>query len=220
MKKIWNGLKGVKRVRVRIIVETFHRLIINLFDILFGFLNWPEKKLKIKIFILQDSQGNAVVSPKDLNVAIEYVKKSFKKNFNTSILPYHKQPFVEVLQKTPPNEVLHTKGGTGAFPEEFKITGSFFASNLCGSFYPVTIFIVLDIKGAAGCSLGPVTDYVTVDPNGAENASTLAHEIAHACGLWHHQEKSNLMWRTFKRGDEIKWWQKNIFRSSRHVTYW
>jgi hypothetical protein len=68
--------------------------------------------------------------------------------------------------------------------------------------------------------LGALTDYVTLDPVGAKNVSTLAHEIAHACGLWHQQAKSNLMWRTFSRGDEIKWWQKNIFRSSRHITYW
>jgi hypothetical protein len=100
------------------------------------------------------------------------------------------------------------------------ITGSFFAANLTGLFYPVTAFVVLDIDHASGCSLGPLTDYVTLDPDGAKNASTLAHEIAHACGLWHVQSKSNLLWRTFSRGDEIKWWQKNIFRGSRHVTYW
>jgi hypothetical protein len=99
-------------------------------------------------------------------------------------------------------------------------SGSFFASNLSGLFYPVTAFVVLDIDHASGCSLGPLTDYVTLDPGGARNASTLAHEIAHACGLWHLRSKSNLLWRTSSRGDKVKWWQKNIFRSSRHVTYW
>jgi hypothetical protein len=78
----------------------------------------------------------------------------------------------------------------------------------------------LDIDHASGCSLGPLTDYVTLDPDGAKNASTLTHEIAHACGLWHQQAKPNLLWRTYNRGDEVKWWQKNIFRSSRHITYW
>ena len=125
-----------------------------------------------------------------------------------------------MLQEKAPYEALYTKGGIGALAEEFTIAGGFFASNLSGSFYSITAFVVLDIDHASGCSLGPLTDYVTLDPHGARNASTLAHEIAHACGLWHLRSKSNLLWRTFSRGDEVKWWQKNIFRSSRHVTYW
>jgi hypothetical protein len=220
MKKIWNGIKGVGRITARIIVETLHRLVIHLFDTLFGFLNWPEKKLRVRIFILQDQQTNAVVSPAELDTAIEYAKKSFKKNFNTRLIPKSGQQFAEVLQKKAPSKALYTKGSIGALAEEFTITGNFFASALSGSFYPVTAFVVLKIDHAAGCSLGPLTDYVTLDPDGAKNPSTLAHEIAHACGLWHLTSKSNLMWRTFSRGDEVKWWQKNIFRSSRHVTYW
>jgi hypothetical protein len=221
MEKIWNGIKGSTRIITRIIAETVHRLIINVFDTLFGFLNWPEKKLRVRIFILTDLQAFPIVSPTDLDTAIEYAKRSFKKNFNTTLLPYKPgKQFTEVLQKKVPYEVLYTKGSVGALVEEFTITGSFFASNLTGSFYPVTAFVVLNIDHAAGCSLGPLTDYVTLDPDGAKNASTLSHEIAHACGLWHVKSKSNLMWRTFSRGDEVKWWQKNVFRGSRHVTYW
>ena len=219
--KIWNIIKAIARVTIRSFVEMIHRLVINIFDTLFGFLNWPEKKLRIKIFVLQDPRDKPVVSPAELDAAVEYAKRSFKKNFNTRLLPHNKnQSFAEVLQKEPPNEVLYTKGSIGALSEEFKIAGSFFASNLSGAFYPITAFIVLDIDHASGCSLGPITDYVTLDPCGAKNNSTLAHEIAHACGLWHQGAKSNLLWRTFSRGDEVKWWQKNIFRSSRHVTYW
>jgi hypothetical protein len=219
--KSWYAVKGVTRVMVKTIVESLHRLIINIFDLLFGFLNWPEKKLRVKILILQDPQNNSVVSPADLATAVEYAKRSFKKNFNTRLLPHkNRRPFAEVLRKKPPHEVLYTKGSIGALAEEFKTAGNFFASNLSGLFYPVTAFVVLEIDHASGCSLGPLTDYVTLDHVGARNASTLVQEIAHSCGLWHHQAKSNLMWRTFSRGDEIKWWQKNLFRSSRHVTYW
>ncbi|HEY5969285.1 MAG TPA: hypothetical protein VIU35_15005 [Chitinophagaceae bacterium] len=221
MGKIWNGIKGCTRIIIRIVTETVHRLVINIFDTVFGFLNWPEKNIRVKVFILQDPQTDPIVSSADLDTAIEYAKRSFKKNFNTRVLPSRSgEQFVEVLQKKVPYEVLYTKGSIGALGEEFTITGSFFASNLTGSFYPVTAFVVLDIDHASGCSLGPLTDYVTMDPDGSKNGSTLAHEIAHACGLWHLQSNSNLLWRTFSRGDEIKWWQKNIFRASRHVTYW
>jgi len=55
---MWNAIKGVARVTIRIIIEVFHRVVINIFDTLFGFFGWPEKKLRVKIFILQDPQTN------------------------------------------------------------------------------------------------------------------------------------------------------------------
>jgi len=219
--KVWNIITGIARVVIRTLVEAVHRLIINIFDMLLGFLNWPEKKLRVKIFILQDLQAEPVVSSADLEPAIAYARRSFKKNFNVNLLPRHdKEPFAEVLQKKVPPEVLHTEGSIGALGAEFKTAGSFFAANLSGIFYPLTAFIVIDIRGATGCSLGPITDYVTLDPFGAKNTSILAHELAHACGLWHIKQRSNLLWPSDDRGDEVKWWQKNLFRSSRHVTYW
>src|SRR5215203_2032477 len=137
MEKIWNGIKATSRIAIRIIVEGVHRLVINLFDTLFGFLNWPEKKLRVKIIILKDPQATPVVSPADLITAIEYAKRSFKKNFNTRLLPHaSSQPFAGVLQKRAPHEVLYTKGSIGALAEEFTLSGSFFAFNLIGLFYP------------------------------------------------------------------------------------
>ena len=127
---------------------------------------------------------------------------------------------MEVLKAIPPYEVLYTKGGHDALKEEFKVAGSFFAANLSGSFFAVTAFVVIDITGAIGCSLGPLSDYITLSHAGAKNNSTLAHEIAHACGLWHVKERSNLVYRYTSRGNTVNWWQKNLFRGSRHVTYW
>ena len=213
-------IKGLGRVTTRIVIEILHRALINLFDTLFGFLNWPEKKIRVKIFILPDPEGNAVVSSTELHASIDYAKRIFRKHFNVTLLAHDKGSFTEVLSTIPPTEVLYTKGGPAALKEEFKIAGSFFGSNLSGFIYPVTIFVVINIKGASGCSLGPISDYVTLDPLGARQSSTMAHELAHACGLWHVNEKANLLYRYNKRGDEVRWWQKNIFRSSRHATYW
>ncbi len=218
MKTTWNVLRGFLSAAIRIFIETFHRLVINIFDTLFGFLNWPKKTLRIKILILSD-KGVSVISPNDLQTTIDFARRAFSKNFNIELLP-HQNGFVEVLHKSAPPEVLYTKGGAGALQEEFKNAGKFFATHLSGYIYPVTTFVVINISNATGCSLGPLTDYVTVSPEGAKDASTLAHELAHACGLWHIDEKSNLLWPYSSRSDKIKWWQKNIFRSSRHVTYW
>lgn len=215
------GIKGLLRAVIRIVAEIIYRLILHLPDTLFGFLNWPGKKLRIKILILSHDRKNSFISPGDLDKAINYARNVFKKNFNVSLLPYgDREPIAEMLVAVPPHEALYTRGGSGALGDEFEIPGSFFASNLKAPIYPVTVFVVIDIKGANGCSLGPMTDYVTLDQGGAKDASILAHELAHACGLWHLTDKNNLLWNKSNRGDKIRWWQRNIFRSSRHVTYW
>ena len=223
--KLWsnagNGIKGIARVATRIVVEFIHRGIVNLFDTLFGFLNWPEKKIRIKIFILINPEGNAPLSPVETGKSIDFAMRSFQKNFNVTLLPHRpEEPIAELLQKIPPSQALYVRCNAGAIAEEFKTAGSFFSSNLCGPLYPVTAFVVIDISGKDGCCIGPVTDYLTLDHNGIRIFTTLAHEIGHSCGLWHIRKRSNLMWPHRDRGDDIKWWQKNLFRGSRHVTYW
>ena len=223
--KLWpvarNGIKGIARVAIRLVVEFIHRGIINLFDTLFGLLNWPEKNLRVKIFILINPEGNAPPSPCETDKSIDFAITCFQKNFNVKLLPHHpEEPFAELLQKIPPSEALYVKCNAGAIGEEFKTAGTFFSSNLCGWMYPVTAFVVVDINGKDGCCIGPVTDYLTLDANGVRIFTTLAHEIGHSCGLWHIRRRSNLMWPHRDRGNNVKWWQKNLFRGSRHVTYW
>lgn len=222
--KLWligrDGIKGIARVAIRILVEFIHRCIINLFDTFFGFLTWPEKNLRVKIFILINEE-NEVPTPEETEKSIDFAMRCFQKNFNVKLLPHHpEEPYAELLQKIPPSEALYVKCNAGAIGEEFKIAGSFFSSNLTGPLYPVTAVVVIDIRGKDGCCIGPVTDYLTLDPNGIKIFTTLAHEIGHSCGRWHIRKRSNLMWPYRDRGDNVKWWQKNLFRGSRHVTYW
>jgi hypothetical protein len=219
--KAWYIIKATGRAIIRILLETLHRLVLNVFDTFFGFLNWPRKKLRIKIFILTGDGQDTTILPGELNNAIDHTRKIFLQNFNVKVMPAGKdEPFAELLKKNSPHEALHTKGSVGALVEEFKVAGNFYSSNLIAPIYPITVFIVMDIKGATGCSLGPMTDYVTLDHDGAKSISTLAHELAHACGLWHLKDTTNLLWNRNNRGDKIRWWQKNMLRSSRHITYW
>lgn len=214
-------VKGLLRAIARMIIEIIHRLLLNLFDTLFGFLNWPRKKIRLKILILHDEQDNTSLSPDDLDNAVKYATKVFKERFKVSLSPVKKQTaFTEILRSPVPHEALFTSGGNGALKEEFKVAGNFFAANLIGLIYPLTAFVVIDMMNATGCSLGPMTDYITISHEGIRNETVLAHELAHACGLWHMKDKGNLLWPTASRGNKIRWWQKNIFRSSRHVTYW
>ena len=220
-KQFWYIIKAGARIVIRILAEVFHRLVLNIFDTLFGFLNWPGKTLRIKIFILNNGEQDTAIPPADLDNAIKYTQDVFQQNFNVKLLPAgENEPIAELLKITPPVEALYTKGSIGALIEEFKVAGNFYNTNLTAPIYPVTVFVVMDIKGASGCSLGPMTDYVTLDHDGAKSISTLSHELAHACGLWHLKDKTNLLWNRNNRGDKIRWWQKNILRSSRHITYW
>lgn len=70
-----------------------------------------------------------------------------------------------------------------------------------------------------------IGDYVVIDREGLIQNVALAHEIGHTCGLspgrgWHDWTPSNLMYKEAPAGEKVKWFQKNILRSSRHVQYW
>lgn len=136
---------------------------------------------------------------------------------------------IEFIKEPAPPAALDVGCNLGALEDEFGEAGEFFANHLAGwnvvpilLSFPITVFIVSNVDGKQGCSLGPLTDYITVDLDGANpaNPTLMAHEIGHACNLWHSGSKSNLMYKEHDRGDGVKWFQKNLFRSSRHVTYW
>jgi hypothetical protein len=78
------------------------------------------------------------------------------------------------------------------------------------------IFIRDIIEGDdVGCHI-PGTDYVIIDAQ--SSGLVLAHEIGHACDLWHVSAANNLM-NHFTASDEVESWQRCIFRRSRFVYY-
>jgi hypothetical protein len=215
---------------------------LGVFDLFFGFLTWPEKKLRIQIFILADETATSVVKKEELTPAIDYATKIFKERLNVKLLPFASD-WVEYIKKSAPPAALNVDCGFFISPfQEFGEAGDFFAHHLAGwnaapvsGRFPVTVFIVADVGGPhkTGCSMGPFTDYVLVDRAAISatnvmgavtipNPSTMAHEIGHACNLPHWWWPSNLMYgdTSTRTGDELKWFQKNLFRCSRHVLYW
>ncbi len=135
---VWDGIKGIARVAIRIVIEFIHRCIINLFDTLFGFLKWPQKKLRVKVLILLNSEGNAPLSPGETEKSIDFAMSCFQRNFNVKLLPHHpEEPFAELLQKIPPSEALSVKCNAGAIGEEFKIAGSFFHPTCAELYVPL-----------------------------------------------------------------------------------
>lgn len=95
------------------------------------------------------------------------------------------------------------------------LRGSF--RRLLGWGAPLMVLIVdsVDDGRLAGCSLGPLTDYLTLR---RDQPLCLAHEIGHACNLPHLHEPMNLMNPTCG-GIHLNRWQVALIRLSRHATY-
>lgn len=224
-KKVWKKVKAVARTIVRIVTTVIGR-VLGIGDLLFGFFKWPSKKLRLHIVILTKANGKPTVNISNLDDSIEFARKLLKEKFNVKLKPYKKN-YVEIIEEPAPSYALKVHCDFEAFKEEYGDAGDYFADHVVGLKgipvslkFPITAFIVEDVVNKQGCALGPLTDYLTLDPGGVKNASTLVHEIGHSCGLWHSGSKSNIMYGDSDRGGGVKWFQKNMLRSSRHVMYW
>ncbi|HYH71174.1 MAG TPA: hypothetical protein VEX16_07690 [Methyloceanibacter sp.] len=235
-KKVWRAAKAVVRVVVRAVIEVLNRVTFGLLDLVFGFFAWPRKRLRLHVFILWSEtppviEGNpAPPIEQVVQDAIEVTKRIYKERFNVDVLPYSKS-FIQVIQDPVPDYALDVSCNLGI---EFTEAGEYYAGLLAGwnvipitGTWPVTVFVVRDLKGFdLGCSMSVIADYVIVDRSGIETSPiTLPHEIGHTCGLspgpgWHDWTPGNLMYKEAPAGENVKWFQKNLLRSSRHVQYW
>ena len=226
VKKVVRAVKAVVRIVVRVVITIVNSLTLGLFDLLFGFFTWPRKRLRLHVFICS-VDGKPVASVADVMPTIERAKKIYKDRFNVEIRPYS-ETFVEIIKEPAPASVLDYEGGAAAFGSEFGEAGEFFAQHLAGwnaipiSFtFPITVFVVRSLSdGLLGVSLSVAGDYIVIAPPGLAERTALAHEMGHTCSLWHSGTQSNLMFASSPAGDEAKWFQKNLLRSSRHVQYW
>jgi hypothetical protein len=73
----------------------------------------------------------------------------------------------------------------------------------------------VDSRETSGCSLNVLSDHVLIE---GEDPRCLAHELGHACGLWHHRSSENVMSPTCG-GTKLKKWQRCVLRDSRDVSY-
>jgi hypothetical protein len=239
---IWSSIKRAVKGAVRWavkIVTTVVMWAVNIWDFTFGFLNWPQQKLTLHIVILSklepiDGTIVPICQPSDLQPSIDQAKRILHEQFNVKLRPYASQ-YVQVLGGLAPEAALKPSCcGADPFGQEFLEQGEWYAGQMAGWVaaiptslqFPITAFVVEDVVCKSGCAIGPLTDYLVIDMDGVNstgpriNNSTLMHEMGHCCHLWHFDGVRNLMWKNADRGDDTKWWQRNLFRNSRHVTYW
>lgn len=242
--RIRRALAGTLRQTLNILKTVFNR-VVGLPGALLDTVGIrPAKRIRVFIKILRNEQSVPVAHPADLKVGLETAQRILAEQANVFLQPplvpgLISLAMVSVLDEPAPREALDVHCDAQAWREDFDIAGDFFSRHQARNFFgtllgagaPVTVFIVRDVKDKAGCSLGPLTDYVTVAPiglvgrclgddeTGPLQARTIAHEIAHACALWHVSDRSNLM-HPSTDGTELSLWQKVVLRNSRHVTYW
>lgn len=226
-------VKAVVRLVIRVVV-TVVMAAINAFDFVFGFFNWPRKKLTLHIIVLSKlTPADRKQAGADLQASIDEARRILKDRFNVTLRPYVAQ-YIEWFDGPVPTKALNPSCcGADLLGQEFVSSGEFYADHLAGwngtpvsLRFPITVFIVDTVQCKQGCSNGPLADYVVVEYGGLNNPgepqpySLMMHEMGHACSLWHSLGTSNIMYKRRNRGDGAKWFQSNLLRSSRHVTYW
>lgn len=212
---------------------------------LFGILDFglgllgirPGKKLHLKVVIPREIDSNSLSIQQEVQDSIEFAKTILKREANVTVVAAE-EVFVETLFYAAPSEALDVGCGFDAWVEDFGVVGRFFRLHSAvipirsqiGYGPPVTAFIVDSVANgdSIGCSLGPLTNYVTVSDDGGLTvpqtgsvSKTLAHEIGHACDLTHTNGPNNLMTRSSQapNGTTLTHGQKARFRWSQHVTY-
>lgn len=204
----------------------------------------PEKKMRVNVVILRDEDGKLLV---DKDVVVEKLQPAinfFQSTANVRLVPATDatiqltadgrfssatEDWIHVSEKPSSRLVLDIACNLPAGLQDIWLTGMLFQfmtmsyfpafniHRLMGYAAPVTIFIVRNIKGHGGCSLGPFTDYVTIKYN---QLDCIAHELGHACNNFKHsKDNTNLMYPSECGKTNMNLWQIALSRSSRHVTF-
>jgi hypothetical protein len=182
------------------------------------------KRLRVRVLILRDEQGKPVATSEDVEPALAEARRVLREQAAIELVPAL-EPVVATLEVGAPPAALDSPCAEGSWRADFGKGGAFFRRfsarpGTSDGGAPVTVFVVRDVLGKAGCSLGPLVDYVTVDMTALRGRTrrVLAHELGHACGLPHSRAADNLMLPK-RMGERLQPWQVAVLRSSRHVSY-
>lgn len=219
-----NAFVGALVQLLNVIKEVINRAIGGV-DFLLYFVGFqPTKKLRLRVVVLRDEQGQPLVDSVAVASAVDEATRVFEQGARVRVIPA--EPLMVIMETDAPTSALDVHCDDGAWQDDFGQAGAYFrraiaknaAGTLVGYGAPVTVFIVREISLKGGCSLGPLTDYVTQESRTVSANRLMAHEVAHACGLWHSKETENLMYPR-KPGAQLAKWQAAVLRNSRHITY-
>jgi hypothetical protein len=204
----------------------------------FGFR--PMKKLKVGVLLLSGETGRPIDDPKQVGETLIDAVNIYRDSARIKLVPACHIPkalardgqpdehWVRVISYEHSKQLLKLGCDCQAFKDDLSFKGMRLQHSILQSFFftaarrvfgygsPVTVVITKEIIGKLGCSLGCLTDYVTVQ---LREYSCIPHEIGHALGLFHRKDPENLLYAFRGRGNELTPWQIAVIRSSRHVTF-
>ena len=227
------------------LVQMIYLFVIGILDTIAGLCGLrPEKKLRVCTIILADENGQPIVSAATLVPLLQEAIDVFKQEANVRVVPvapfHYTSPFgsnetatedwIQVRDKPSRQRILELGGEVATLVADLiDIGGDYNLIANTGCFYPtwrrvvgygapITVLAIRSMGEGIGRSLGPLTDYLVIDGSGSGDVTLIAHEMGHACYLWH-VNNGGLMHPDGSRGTSLNWWQVSIVRSSRHVTY-
>jgi hypothetical protein len=192
------------------------------------------KRLRVRAVILSapaegeagPAGGGPLASEEKVRDALCEADEIFRREANTELF-WGDWPRIRTTRDPAPDYALDVSCGTGSWTQDLGRAGAYFrkllaaqdgnpssARSVVGYGEPIAVFVVRDVAGKAGCSLGPLSNYVTVD---RVRGRLIAHELGHCCGLWHVEDAGNLMRPAADSGAMTRA-QRAVFRNSRHVT--
>ncbi|WP_331233234.1 hypothetical protein [Natronorarus salvus] len=138
-------------------------------------IRWP-MKMRLRVVILRDENGELVAEPEDVMPSIEEAREIFRREANVRMQPADNE-FILPVPSPAPSEALYTRCSFGAFRDEITKAGRYFkryTARSASSFFvgyatPLTIFIVKEIEGPKACALGPSVSYAIVSVDGLES---------------------------------------------------
>lgn len=195
----------------------------------------PDRVMRVRVLVQRDEDGAPVAAVSYAHESVAWARAAFA-TAGVRLVPVGwdggdpgdvsdgDARFVRVVEAPATGATLDVACTARAWRADLGAAGTGFRRQvraaggpaLPGPGAPVWVFAV---RGFAtrhlGCSLGPVTDYVTVRLTG--EPTTLAHELGHACGLWH-TSGDTLMYGRPSRTARLTRLQVWLVRASRHVT--
>jgi hypothetical protein len=217
IKGLWNSITAIGIQLLGFIFE-------GIFCGLLGICLPKKMRLCLVIFKLR---GEPLTTEAELQPFIDRTKQIYKDEADVNV-------HIEVsVGKSVPEKALDPPCGSEAWLQDWAtLMGMWYeqaaiahctlssGASVVGLGGPLYAFAVQDVTGGkSGCSLGPWSNYIVFEAKGTCE-TTIAHEIGHACSLWHQDDPENLMHGscTPNRG-KLAGWQKVMVRASKYVTY-
>ena len=205
----------------------------------------PIKHLRLEVFILMHPDGTLTVQPGATSTLLASTESIFRSRADVKV-----HTTIHQVDSPSPGNALTI--GTeidplfGLLAEDATGAGMYFQKVIHDRLWQdspwltfrlgatIILFVVDEVEGTyAGCSAGPIVDYICIEGRqfGAADQTLIAHEMGHACGLFHDDvtdcangDLTNLMYcqatkNRQPRGNNLSPFQRALVRSSPHVTY-